>query len=184
MLRTPEDQGLQELPVRALQAGMYVAAIDRPWEQTPFALQGFYVHTEKDIRLVSEHCNHVFVDPRRRLSTSSSSAQSARAADGPVRNAPLAILPHDFKQARADIESADAAISKVFVHLRRSGRLDVRALRSAIDPLVKGVLRDSVAMAALVRIRRRGEYLYHHSLANAVWAAVLGRHLGMSPSDI
>lgn len=39
-------------------------------------------------------------------------------------------------------------------------------------------------MAALVRIRRHGDYLYDHSLCNAVWSAVLGRHLGLPPDDL
>jgi len=41
------------------------------------------------------------------------------------------------------------------------------------------VLRNSEAMAALMRMKSKDDYLYNHSLANAVWAAVLGRHLGL-----
>jgi hypothetical protein len=34
---------LREIEVANLTVGMYVAELDRPWLDTPFPLQGFYV---------------------------------------------------------------------------------------------------------------------------------------------
>ena len=48
-----------------LAIGMYVSGLDRPWLESPFAVQGFYVHNEADILEVAETCSFVFVDPRR-----------------------------------------------------------------------------------------------------------------------
>lgn len=176
----PIPEGLIEVPVRALQAGMYVAAIDRPWEETPFALQGFHLNTRRDIELVARYCNYVYVDQRRRM-TIAPAPREARSNDG--GNA-LELLPREFKAAKTDIDTADKAMRKVFDQLARGGQLEISALRQAIDPVVKGVLRDAEAMAALVRVRRRGEYLYNHCLCNAVWSAVLGHHLGIVPADL
>lgn len=176
----PIPEGLLEVSVRALQAGMYVAAIDRPWEETPFALQGFHVNTRRDIELVARYCSHVHVDQRRRM-TILPAPRESRSSDG---GKALQLLPKEFKAARADIDTADKAMRKVFHQLARGGQLEISALRQAIDPVVKGVLRDADAMAALVRVRRRGEYLYNHCLCNAVWSAVLGHQLGILPADL
>ena len=46
--RTAID-GLVEVPVGLLKIGMYVAAVDRPWLETPFAAQGFAVDSGEDI---------------------------------------------------------------------------------------------------------------------------------------
>ena len=43
----PVDQKC--IPVDQLQKGMYISKLDRPWIETPFPLQGFYVRDLKDI---------------------------------------------------------------------------------------------------------------------------------------
>lgn len=42
--------------------GMYVCRLDRPWLGTPFLLQGFCIQCDKDLQLLREHCEHVYVD--------------------------------------------------------------------------------------------------------------------------
>ncbi len=181
MSTLPADDGLLVIPARALKPGMYVAAIDRPWSETPFALQGFHVQSAEDVELISRYCNEVSIDPARRVAVAGvPQPRRARRNEGG-----LELLPAEFiAEANADLDSADRAIRKVFGQLKRGGGLEVSALQSAVDPLVKHVLQDSNAMAALVRIRRHGDYLYDHSLCNAVWSAVLGRHLGLPPDDL
>ncbi len=55
----------QTITTDQLAVGMYVAELDRPWLETPFLFQGFYIESEKDIRELQEHCRHVLVDPGR-----------------------------------------------------------------------------------------------------------------------
>jgi len=42
--------------------GMYVCELDRPWLDSPFLLQGFYIKDQQDIDTVREVCEYVFVD--------------------------------------------------------------------------------------------------------------------------
>lgn len=42
--------------------GMYVCELDRPWLDSPFLLQGFYIKDDNDIDTVRELCEYVFVD--------------------------------------------------------------------------------------------------------------------------
>ncbi|MDH3643257.1 MAG: HD domain-containing protein, partial [Gammaproteobacteria bacterium] len=93
-------------------------------------------------------------------------------------------LKREFETCEVDLSSASDAMKKVFAELKATRRLDVRSVQTAISPLVDSVLRNSEAMAALVRMKSKGEYLYNHSLANAVWAAVLGRHLGLERATL
>ncbi|MEZ5557492.1 MAG: HD-GYP domain-containing protein [Pseudomonadales bacterium] len=170
-VQVADTSGLLEVPVASLRPGMFVAALDRPWLDTPFALQGFFVRTAADISLVAAHCSYVYVDPGRRTRVASPSRQSA----GPVS----AELRAEFNAAGAAFESASVAMAKVFGELRRGGHLNMKSLSQAVDPLIDSVLRNSDAMAALVRIKSKGDYLFNHSLSNAVWAAVIGRHLAL-----
>ncbi|MFU8763902.1 MAG: DUF3391 domain-containing protein, partial [Haliea sp.] len=47
-----------------LEVGMFVSALDRPWLDTPFMIQGFRIETRGQIDRLQEYCQHVFVDTR------------------------------------------------------------------------------------------------------------------------
>ena len=49
------------LPVEQLEIGMYVAQLDRPWLDTPFMFQGFYIRDDDEINELKAHCDHVYV---------------------------------------------------------------------------------------------------------------------------
>ncbi len=48
--------------VSKLSLDMYVAELDRPWEGTPFMLQGFLLEDEADIEKLISLCQHVYID--------------------------------------------------------------------------------------------------------------------------
>ncbi|MEZ5659357.1 MAG: HD-GYP domain-containing protein [Burkholderiaceae bacterium] len=51
-----------KLPVDRLSIGMFVAELDRPWEDTPFLLQGFRIGENDELATLIQHCGTVFVD--------------------------------------------------------------------------------------------------------------------------
>lgn len=52
----------KSLAVAELELGMYVVELDRPWLETPFALQGFLVSSREEIDQLQEYCDYVFID--------------------------------------------------------------------------------------------------------------------------
>ena len=158
---------------------MYVSELDRPWLETPFLFQGFHIRNQEEIDALRAHCRHVVVDTREE--------DDKNAAESPPP------IPHaDKKPAEAmrglksEIKPAShihmevySSVEDVMGTLRHSGKLDVRKLESAVEPMVDSVLRNPAAMSCLMRIRRKGGYLYSHSLASSVWATVLGREIGL-----
>jgi len=48
--------------VTDLEIGMFVTALDRPWIETPFLVEGFYVSSQADIDEVEKYCKFVYVD--------------------------------------------------------------------------------------------------------------------------
>ncbi|MCH8140284.1 MAG: HD-GYP domain-containing protein [Proteobacteria bacterium] len=169
-------QNLLEVATGSLQPGMYIAGLDRPWLDTPFAVQGFFVRDSEDISFVAKHCSYVYVDPRRYRKLAVGKDKSPSRAQASPNSVSLKL---EFIVATVELESASEAMSKVFTQLRNNGHLDVRAMQRIVNPLIDSVLRNSEAMAALVRIKSQDDYLFNHSLSNAVWAAVFGRHLGL-----
>ena len=52
----------KSIAVADLQFGMYIAELDRPWTDTPFAFQGFFLQSERQLQALHEFCRQVFVD--------------------------------------------------------------------------------------------------------------------------
>ena len=50
------------IKVEDLTVGMFVSRLDRPWSQTPFSLQGFYIRTGEDIQKLKAYCSTVYID--------------------------------------------------------------------------------------------------------------------------
>lgn len=67
-----------------LVVGMYISELDRPWLDTPFLIQGFYVKNQNDIDIISGTCDYVFVDSavsRRKITSKMDTVSSAIGID-------------------------------------------------------------------------------------------------------
>lgn len=93
-------------------------------------------------------------------------------------------VAREFVPARTSVEDAVSILRPVIDKVRRSGKIDVDRVEAAVTPLVDSVLRNKDAVAALLRLRVLDDYTYSHSIANAVWAALLGRQLGYGKKQI
>lgn len=51
-----------KIAINDLQLGMFVSALDRPWLETPFLLQGFLIKSSDDIDELRKHCTYVYID--------------------------------------------------------------------------------------------------------------------------
>src|ERR1700682_4077017 len=55
----------RQTSIDALQLGMYIAELDRPWTETPFRFQGFYLRTGQQIEALRRYSRRVAVDVAR-----------------------------------------------------------------------------------------------------------------------
>jgi len=164
-----------------LEPGMFVAELDRPWLETPFALQGFVVRDTDEVLYVSNYVDHVYVDAE--YSGARQSLQLAVAAMESTPKQRLA-LREEFKRTKVSFESAAVTLDRIFESLRSGSHEDIGAVQAAVNPLIEGVFRNQDAVAALLRLKESGEYRYHHGVSMAVWAAILGRHLGLHRHEL
>lgn len=168
----------QKIPVENLEIGMYVSELDRPWLDTPFLFQGFVIRGTEELGALRKHCRVVTVDT---LRDDGPAPMPAAAVVRPPRPPAEAMreLKAEMKQASGIHVAVFESIESAMGMLRDSGKLDVRKLETAVEPMVASVLRNPAAMSCLMRIRRKGGYLYSHSLASSVWATMLGREIGL-----
>ena len=91
----------RKILVDDLKEGMYVSRLDRPWIETPFPLQGFYVKDLMELDQLRRYCREVTVDiSRSRVkidpvshavgAQQSAKASTAQSAPSNVSSAPRA----------------------------------------------------------------------------------------------
>ncbi|MEJ2088228.1 MAG: DUF3391 domain-containing protein, partial [Gammaproteobacteria bacterium] len=188
--------GLKKTAVENLTIGMYVAQLDRPWEETDYPVQGFYLRSRQGIDRLGRECRYVFVDPRRYDSSLTdvklhvvAEVRETREEE-PDGQARLRIQPrkpriyedtvelgNELEPARTSLEEAVDIMRSCVGKLQRTGGFDIDEIERAISPLVASVMRNKSAMAALLRMRAFDDYTFSHSISNAVWGAILGRQL-------
>lgn len=48
--------------IHELEVGMFVSALDKPWAETPFPIQGFMIKSIADASRVKAYCDYVYID--------------------------------------------------------------------------------------------------------------------------
>lgn len=165
----------------SLQPGMFVAELDRPWLETPFSLQGFVVQNTSEILYVSKYVDHVFVDAE----YTGRPAFLNLALEPTHEKARKRLeLREDIAQARVSFDNAAQTLDKVYDSLRNGRRGEIESVQESITPLIESVFNNQEAVAALLRLRESDDYRYQHGISMAVWAAILGRQIGLHRDEL
>ena len=185
--------------------GMFVSGLDRPWTQTPFPIQGFYVRDLDEIKQLKTHCNHVYIDI---IKGAPPACSNLRAIDSvrkkkPLRKqsgsqpapvAPIKIksatyshhepLDSEVKRARQLHQKVFSAVGEVMSQVESGSLISVNDTKRAASDMVDSVLRNPDAFTWLSRIQESDEYTYGHAVRSAVWAILFGRHIGLAKKEL
>lgn len=213
VLRCQEEKALGikqvKVAVNELTVGMFVSGLDRPWTQTPFPLQGFYIRDLDEIRELKVHCNHVYIDIvkgsapvktnlRKLTGQTPQDRRKQQRADKRARVtdvAPLKIrhniyeVEHGLEQeiglAKQLHQQVYGAVSSVMEQVERDhNNIPIAETKRVASDMVDSVLRSPDAFTWLTRVREKDEYTYSHSVRSAVWAILFGRHIGMPKAEL
>lgn len=199
-----------KLQVNELTVGMFVSGLDRPWSQTPFPLQGFYIRDLDEIKELKVHCSFVYIDVQkgtaplkntlRKLSSSRASVGS-RKPDRNARRAPMpdvaplkirrntyttiAPLEKEMGKAKELHQQVYHAVSAVMEQVNQDhSNFPVREAKRVAGHMVDSVIRSPDAFTWLSRVREKDAYTYSHAVRSAVWAILFGRHIGLPKQDL
>jgi len=195
----PLDQIKVDIDDLAL--GMYVSRLDRPWIETPFPLQGYYIKETQDISNLRTYCNYVYIDIRRgkspidpvfleNLDSSVTSSNKIRAKKRPVTvkklKARKGIYKYtsspakEVKNARKIHQMAILASSYIEHALKNHTMIPIAETKKVVCQLVDNVIKNPDAYLWLTKIKNKDSHLYGQSVRITIWAISLGRHLGIS----
>jgi len=183
-----------------LEIGMRVVRLDRPWLETDFLVQGFFIQSEEEIESLQRQCYHVFIEGKLAALSSAATKKTAstakntkESADKNRRHSPRGKKTTYINKVSIDQEFSSAkkcftdarALSKVIMGNLRLGRvLDMNQAREFVDNCVDSILRNSNALRWLTQIKNRDEYTAEHSMNVCILSASFARHLGLMEGEI
>ncbi len=196
-----------KLKVQHLQVGMYIAKLDRPWLETPFPFQGFYLRTKHEISDVQRFCEFVYIDGNKGTQTYKESEigkPSPLLAKENARKSKL-VSSSDLKKIvfnigkysqqtkpfKKEINNAKTlfsdlahSVEQISFNIRVGKKLDISETKALTRSVVSSVIKNPNTMIWLSRLKDQGDYTYNHSLRCSVLASVFGRHLGLTEEEL
>ena len=194
-----------KIEVGDLVSGMYVSGLDRPWSQTPFPLQGFFIREDDEIEQLRLYCKFVYVDAQKGrspvktdLQTIEKPTQKPEDVKGRQRAhiqvAPLKIHHNVYREVaplHKETGTADKlhgnvakTIDTFMGDLSKGRKMEVAKTRDLAGQVVDSVIRNPDAFAWLARVKEKDEHTYGHVVRSAIWAVMFGRHIGLERKDM
>lgn len=170
---------------------MCVVDLDRPWLETPFLFQGFYLQTEQDIKTVQEYCRYVYIDPVRGTKPGNKKREVARDDSGlfklyTQKEAPAANTPfeRELKNANGGFKKSGVVMKSFMDDIRLGRALNVKAIEEVVTDTVDSILRNADALMWLSLLRKKDELQEQHSINVCILAVSIGRHLGLPREEL
>lgn len=171
---------------------MYVAELDRPWRETPFLFQGFYIESQADIEKIRSYCQHVFVDlpneagarvprqnPQDRAVELEILKNNARAHYRNKAYLDAVTLEDELSPAQEVYAESQALIGNIMEDARIGRSIDSPSARKHVAALTQSVIRNPDALVCLAQLKSQDEYTVQHSLRVCILSLAFGRYLGV-----
>ena len=182
----------RKVQVEDLAIGMYVAELDKPWEQSSFLFQGFEIESEEDLAKLRAECRFVVIDEAevaRRVAAKPGTMRPAAPA-GPVttitsRFSPeLAGFKHEIREMLQAQTVARANITRVMEDVRMGKSLDTEKTKTAVTQMVSVISVNPNSMLWLTNLREKHERTAGHCLNTAILSIAFGKHIGLSNEEL
>ncbi len=196
-----------KLEVQHLQVGMYIAKLDRPWLETPFPFQGFYLRTKHEINEVQRFCEFVYIDAKKGtqlyketeigkpspLLVDEKKRKSKLVSVADLRKVVVNIgkysgqtkpFKKEINNAKTLFSDLAQSVEQISFNIRVGKKLDISETKALTRSVVSSVIKNPNTMIWLSRLKDQGDYTYNHSLRCSILASVFGRHLGLEEEDL
>lgn len=173
--------GLVPVRISELQAGMYVAGLDRVSPELRFPAQGFLLTASRQIDELARHCSHVYVDP----------ARSDPGGDGDEFSTGLTTRVKALGWPETPLDETRRAVHRLAHEcadtLRRARRADplpLDALRLALEPVLRRLAAADDDVLWVLATELRVPQLNRRALGSATLMALFGQRLGFTPAVV
>lgn len=174
-----------KVAVEELSKGAYVAELDRPWLESPFLFQGFYIRSDEELGQLRGLCRYVYIDAE--------APPVEEAADGGAAHGPLspalavsedatdtAIEPSAMERITEVRGNTRGYVERVLAAERLGEVLDADETRRVVADVVDAVSTNVNSAMWLANLEQQHADTATHSMNTCVLAVAFARYLGYS----
>ena len=184
----------KKIVVDEVTRGMFVCRLDRPWLETPFLLQGFYVMNGEDISALKEYCKYVYIetdapalklDSNESLNGKGSWRQTASDLPRPTTEYldkhPVEKEITIVKELRKEVCQA---IDEIMINVKDDKKLDIHRTKGVVSSMTESILRNPNAFLWMRILKDKDSYTYSHCMDSSALAIAFGRYMGLSRTEL
>ncbi len=178
-----QESNKKLIPVEALEIGMFVSELDRPWLDTPFLMQGFVIETVEHINLVQEFCKSVYVDAVQQVYVPPEE-RTISTQQRHKRYIHKVSVEDEHAAASGVYKQAHSLTKSVLDEVRLGNAFDADKAKQTVAECVESMLRNPDALMWLGKIRNVDSHVADHSLNVAIVSVAFGRYLQLEEEEL
>ncbi|WP_251360063.1 HD-GYP domain-containing protein [Kangiella sp. TOML190] len=187
-----------KISVDALEIGMFVVELDRPWTDLPFMLQGLMIKDEFEIRTLRQFCDYVYIDydysqqhkdakqqeqeALKNANQNFSRSTANKAVTGSLR--PKTEIENELPRAHHLYQQAKNHLEDLFSCAKRDQKLDLTHTKLVVKECISSIVSNANALFWLTRIQESSDREANHSLRVSVLSIALGHYIGLSSHEL
>lgn len=184
---------VKKIQITNVEIGMYVSRLDRPWRETPFVSQGFYVKDADEINKLKESCRYAYVmipDEEYTLQSSRDEPVSLAAINDFVGTCDHESLKprNSFKDELPRARKVHAAIEhltmEIWGDLENGNVLNMDDIGDRVRFLVDSIERNPDAYTWLCCVSDYHSSIYRHAVNVSGLLTVFGRQLRLGSREL
>lgn len=193
--------------------GMYVSALDRPWIETDFLLEGFFLENVNDVDKIQQLCEYVYIDvelTKERVNIDiaepslfskiktiantdvrdisfkrkSDSIKSKGLPKADTQYKKTTSFSNEFRTANQLYKDITVAAAQLFDDASAQKDIDLSSVKRSATAVVDSVVRNPDAFLWLTRLHEKDTHSHHRSLRTSIWAIAFARHLGLEKQKL
>ncbi|MCX7152870.1 MAG: DUF3391 domain-containing protein, partial [Proteobacteria bacterium] len=175
---------LIETSVDALEFGMFIAKLDRPWTETPFMFQGFVLSSDKQVEALKKFCKVVFIDPEKedRPDVRKVTAEDIAKIRGTTVHKVVASVEVELPKAQIAFTGTKVVVKELARAVEIGNTIDSSRSQEAAAQITESVVRNPDAMALLTKLQEKSGETLSRAVEISVMMTIFGRFLQL-PQD-
>ena len=191
----------QKISVYSLLIGMFIYKLDRPWADTNYPLEGFYITNSDEIRKLKLVCRYVFIDEKKsndeykkqqkrlgvkELQTSTKTVVKKKTLRVANKQDYANVIPFKkvLKKAIKNHQQLHHTVNYLFSHISNHHIVKVDQIKEVLTSTVDSMIDNPDALMWVARTRDNDDYTYNFVLKQTIWALATARELGMNKADM
>lgn len=173
----------KQMDAAHLSLGMHVVELDRPWSESPFLFQGFFIESQKDIQMIQDCCDFVYIEVMEEEWVEQKSHNKSKTVRR-TRYAEKHNIASEISDANRTYQAAKSHIKLLFSSVQLGQALSTKETQSVVSECVNKVMQNPNAILWLTRLKNSDDYTAEHSINVSLLAIALGRHMGMDKWEL